>query len=349
MNGKELLNGVDMLHREKNISREIIFDGIEKAVRLAIHKCYDDEEGVVVTIDRDTGEIHAQKGEESLDAGRARPHRRPGRQAGHDPEDPRGGVQRRLRRIRRHEGRPGARHRRSASRAARPPSRSARPRRSCRAANRSPAKRTTSASASRPSSSTCARSAIASRSSCRGPIPTSCAGCSRTKSPRSHDRTIEIKAVAREAGYRTKIAVSSIDMKVDCVGACVGVRGSRIKNIVDELGGERIDIVRWNDSLQVLIPNALQPAADRGGVPLSAPGPGHRAGQGRSAVAGHRPARPERPAGQQAGRLGHRDHDARRAERGHRAGRGLVPRDPGRHRRRWSRRSSRKASCRTTT
>src|SRR6516165_7118531 len=49
-------------------------------------------------------------------------------------------------------------------------------------------------------------------------------------------------------------------MKVDCVGACVGVRGSRIKNIVDELGGERIDIVRWNDALQVLIPNALQPA-----------------------------------------------------------------------------------------
>ena len=78
--------------------------------------------------------------------------------------------------------------------------------------------------------------------------------------PEIRDRTIEIKAIAREAGYCTKIAVSSIDMKVDCVGACVGVRGSRIKNIVDELSGERIDIVRWNDSLQVLIPNALQPA-----------------------------------------------------------------------------------------
>src|SRR5438046_6063647 len=50
-------------------------------------------------------------------------------------------------------------------------------------------------------------------------------------------------------------------MKVDLVRACAGVRGSRIKNIVDELGGERIDIVRWNDSLQVMIPNALQPAA----------------------------------------------------------------------------------------
>jgi N utilization substance protein A len=78
--------------------------------------------------------------------------------------------------------------------------------------------------------------------------------------PEIADRTIEIKAVAREAGYRTKIAVSSIDMKVDCVGACVGVRGARIKNIIDELSGERIDIVRWNDSLQVLIPNSLQPA-----------------------------------------------------------------------------------------
>jgi len=79
--------------------------------------------------------------------------------------------------------------------------------------------------------------------------------------PEIADRTIEIKAVSREAGYRSKVAVSSIDSKVDCVGACVGVRGSRIKNIVDELGGERIDIVRWNDSLQVLIPAALQPAA----------------------------------------------------------------------------------------
>jgi N utilization substance protein A len=78
--------------------------------------------------------------------------------------------------------------------------------------------------------------------------------------PEVGERTIEIKALAREAGHRTKIAVSSTDAKVDAVGACVGVRGSRIKNIVDELGGEKIDIVRWNESSQVLISNALKPA-----------------------------------------------------------------------------------------
>lgn len=78
--------------------------------------------------------------------------------------------------------------------------------------------------------------------------------------PEVAEHVIEIKALAREAGYRTKAAVSSIDTKVDAVGACVGVRGSRIRNIVDELGGEKIDIVRWNESSQILIGNALKPA-----------------------------------------------------------------------------------------
>jgi len=78
--------------------------------------------------------------------------------------------------------------------------------------------------------------------------------------PEVAEHIIEIKAMAREAGYRTKIAVSSVDSKVDAVGACVGVRGSRIKNIVDELNGEKIDIVRWNESSQILIQNSLKPA-----------------------------------------------------------------------------------------
>ena len=78
--------------------------------------------------------------------------------------------------------------------------------------------------------------------------------------PEIADGVIEIRAISREPGYRSKIAVLSSDPRIDCVGACVGVRGNRIKNIIDELGGERIDIVRWSDDLQVLVPNSLQPA-----------------------------------------------------------------------------------------
>ncbi|QOJ18759.1 MAG: transcription termination factor NusA [Phycisphaeraceae bacterium] len=78
--------------------------------------------------------------------------------------------------------------------------------------------------------------------------------------PEVSERVIEIKAMAREPGFRTKLAVASVDSKVDPVGACVGVRGSRIRNIVDELGGEKIDIVRWNESSQILLANALKPA-----------------------------------------------------------------------------------------
>ncbi len=78
--------------------------------------------------------------------------------------------------------------------------------------------------------------------------------------PEVSERVIEVRSLAREAGYRSKVAVSCIDNNIDAVGACVGVRGARIKSITGELGDEKIDIVRWNDSLQVLVPNALQPA-----------------------------------------------------------------------------------------
>lgn len=78
--------------------------------------------------------------------------------------------------------------------------------------------------------------------------------------PEINDGVIVLRSIAREAGHRSKVAVSSHDSAVDCVGACVGVRGARIRGIIEELNGERIDIVRWNDSLQVLVPNALQPA-----------------------------------------------------------------------------------------
>lgn len=78
--------------------------------------------------------------------------------------------------------------------------------------------------------------------------------------PEIGDRIVEIKCIVREPGHRTKIAVHSSDLKIDPIGACVGVRGTRIRNIVDELNGEKIDIVRWNDSQDLFIRNALSPA-----------------------------------------------------------------------------------------
>ena len=75
-----------------------------------------------------------------------------------------------------------------------------------------------------------------------------------------HDGTVEIKAIAREAGSRTKIAVWSNDPDVDPVGACVGMNGARVNSIVNELRGEKIDIINWNENPALLIENALSPA-----------------------------------------------------------------------------------------
>ena len=78
--------------------------------------------------------------------------------------------------------------------------------------------------------------------------------------PEISEGVISINALSREPGYRSKVAVSSTDSRVDCVGACVRVRGNRIRSIVDELNSERIDIVRWDEDPEIMIPNALQPA-----------------------------------------------------------------------------------------
>ncbi len=75
-----------------------------------------------------------------------------------------------------------------------------------------------------------------------------------------NDGTIEIKAIAREPGYRTKLAVYSTDSKVDPVGACVGLRGQRVKNIVRELNNEKVDIIPWDPDISEFVANALNPA-----------------------------------------------------------------------------------------
>jgi len=74
------------------------------------------------------------------------------------------------------------------------------------------------------------------------------------------DHTVELRSIAREPGYRTKVAVHSADEKVDPVGACVGLRGARVKNIVRELNNEKVDIIRWSSDIEEFVADALKPA-----------------------------------------------------------------------------------------
>jgi N utilization substance protein A len=260
MNGAELLRVVDLMHRDKNISKDVIFEGIAAAVQLAIQKHGGDEEGITVTIDRDSGAIQARKGEEVIEPevlGRiaAQAAKQVMIQKIREAEcnsvyEEYQGIKGELVHgtVQRFEG--GACTVTIGKSEALLPKGEQIPGETHHVGERVKAvildvKKTGHRV-----------KIILSRTH-----PDFVRRLFEQEIPEIADRTIEIKAVAREAGYRSKVAVSSIDLKVDCVGACVGVRGSRIKNIVDELGGERIDIVRWNDSLQVLIPNALQPAA----------------------------------------------------------------------------------------
>ena len=126
-----------------------------------------------------------------------------------------------------------------------------------------------------------------------------------------NDRTVEIRGLAREAGYRTKIAVHSANEKVDPVGACVGMRGSRVKNIVRELNNEKVDIIRWYAEPREFILEALKPARVKSITLDPAKKAAHDQGGRRPAFAHHRQARPERAADRQADRLGDQHREGR--------------------------------------
>jgi transcription termination/antitermination protein NusA len=263
MNGSEVLRIVDAIHRDKNIDKEIVFEGIEQAILSAARKHYGEESELDVDIDRESGEPTVRLDGEALEPdvlgdllGRIAAQtakqvmiqkiREAERDALFDEYSQVKGqiVTGTITRVEggactvnlgkvegilpRFEQIPGESHRTNER---------------VRATILDVRKVGTRVKI------------ILSRTH-----PDFVRRLFELEVPEVSEHIIEVRSLAREAGYRSKVAVSCIDSKIDCVGACVGVRGSRIKNIVNELAGERIDIVRWNDSLQVLVPNALQPA-----------------------------------------------------------------------------------------
>ncbi len=260
MNGPEVLRIVDAMHRDKNIPKDIIFDGIESALMLAARKHFNEAEDILIQIDRGTGNIIAKKGDVDIDPqilGRiaAQSAKQVMIQKIREAEctsvyddfiNKRGElVTGTIQRIENGSALVtiGTKTEAFLPRSEMIPGESPHIGQRIKAIILDVRKMGNRVRI------------VLSRTH-----PDFVRRLFEQEIPEIADRTIALKSVAREAGYRTKIAASSIDQKVDAVGACVGVRGSRIKNIIDELGGERIDIVRWNESLQVMIPNALQPA-----------------------------------------------------------------------------------------
>ena len=259
MNGSEVLRIVDAIHRDKGIEKEIVFSGIESAILSAARKHYGEDREILIQIDRGTGEVSAALDGQSLsheDLGRIAAQTAKQVMIQKIREAERDALFEEFSDLRSHlvngvvvrvdhgvasvnlgkveailpksEQIPGETH---------------------RVGDRV---RAVVLEVRKAGSRV---KVVLSRTH-----PELVRRLFEVEIPEVADRVIEVRFLAREAGYRSKVAVTCYDNNIDSVGACVGVRGSRIKTIVDELDGERIDIVRWNDSLHVLIPNAMQPA-----------------------------------------------------------------------------------------
>jgi len=260
MDANEILRIVDAIHRDKNIDKEIVFEGIEAALVSAAKKHYGEMEDIVVEIDRSNGAIHGTHNGVPLDPGQMA--ERIGaqtakqvmiqkiREAERDQlfdeyEELKGQLVTGV--IQRYEG--------GAATVTLPNVEAILPRGEQIPGETHHPNERVRATVYEVRKQGSRVKVILSRTK-----PHLVQRLFEQEIPEIAEGVIEMRAIAREPGYRTKIAVSSTDQRVDCVGACVGVRGNRIKNIVDELAGERIDIVRFSDDMQVLIPNALQPA-----------------------------------------------------------------------------------------
>jgi transcription termination/antitermination protein NusA len=260
MDPNELLRIVDAIHRDKNIDKEIVFEGIEAALVSAAKKHYGEEAEVVVEIDRTNGSIRGTHNGEAMAP--AEMAERIGAQTAkqvmiqkireaerdalyNEYEELRGQLVTGV--IQRYEGGAATVSLTNVEailpKGEQIPGESHHPNERVRATVYEVKKAGSRVKV------------ILSRTK-----PQLVQRLFEQEIPEISEGVIEIRAISREPGYRTKVAVSSTDQRIDCVGACVGVRGNRIKNIVDELAGERIDIVRYSEDMQVLIPNALQPA-----------------------------------------------------------------------------------------
>jgi transcription termination/antitermination protein NusA len=260
MNANEVLRIVDSLHREKNIEKEIVFRAIESALVSAARKHFGEEADVEFMIDRESGQIAGREGQTELDyeeiIGRIGAQTakqviiQKVREAERDSlisefsemldEIISGTVNRNEGRVTtvtlgaveailpRSEQIPGEIHQ---------------PNERVRAI----------VTEVKPQGSRV--KVVLSRTR-----PKLVQRLFEQEIPEIVDGVITIRNISREPGHRSKVAVSSQDARVDCVGACVGVRGNRIKSIMEELNGERIDIVPWDDDAQTLIRNSLQPA-----------------------------------------------------------------------------------------
>jgi N utilization substance protein A len=262
MNPSELLRLIDSIHRDKNIDKEIVFQAIEAALVSALKHGHADEaeEQVVVHIDRTDGSISGTRNGEALDPDEAvgrigaqnakqviiQKVREAERDALFDEyEEQKGQLVTGV--VQRYEG--------GAATVSLPNCEAILPRSEQIPGETHHANERVRATVCEVRKHGSRVKVILSRTR-----PALVERLFEQEIPEISDGVIEVRAMAREPGYRSKVAVSSTDARVDSVGACVGVRGNRIKNIVDELAGERIDIVRWSDDMQVLIPNALQPA-----------------------------------------------------------------------------------------
>ena len=260
MNASEVLRIVDSMHRDKNIEKEMVFVAIESAMLTAARKHFGDEADIEFMIDRETGEIFGRIGQEELD---------------HEEVIGRIGAQTAkqviIQKIREAERDAliiefndllndvvtGAVHRNEGrvTTVTLGPVEAILPRSEQIAGESHQPNERIRALVTEVKAQGSRVKVVLSRTR-----PTFVQRLFESEIPEIADGVITINAISREAGYRSKVAVSSIDSRVDCVGACVGVRGNRIKVIIDELAGERIDIVRYDDDPQVMIPNSLQPA-----------------------------------------------------------------------------------------